>query len=49
MNISMIAFNYVMTIPAYSNEASVKEQTELGAVDMALNGVPLYNDYDGGG
>ncbi|WP_382383610.1 YHYH protein [Formosa undariae] len=49
MNTTMIAFNYVMTIPTYPKEASVKEQTDLGAVGMALNGVPLYNDYEGGG
>ena len=49
MNTTMIAFTYVMTIPAYPAEASSKEQTELGAVGMALNGAPIYNDYEGGG
>ncbi|MBK8500905.1 MAG: YHYH protein [Saprospiraceae bacterium] len=49
MNITMMPFNYVMTILIYPKEADFKEQTELGAVGMALNGVPLYNDYEGGG
>lgn len=49
MNTTMIAFNYVMTIPAFPEESSFKEQTELGPVGMALNGVPIYNDYEGGG
>ena len=49
MNTTMIAFTYVMTVPAQPAEASAKEQTELGAVGMALNGVPIYNDYEGGG
>ncbi|MGJ8593426.1 MAG: YHYH protein [Aquaticitalea sp.] len=49
MNTSMTTFNYAMTIPTNPTEASNKEQTELGAVGMALNGVPLYNDYEGGG
>ncbi len=48
-NTTMTGFNYVMTIPAYPAEATTKEQTELGPVGMALNGVPLYNDYEGGG
>ncbi|WP_339756316.1 YHYH protein [Algoriphagus aquimarinus] len=49
MNTTMISFNYVMTIPTYPGEGSYKEQTELGPVGMALNGVPIYNDYEGGG
>ncbi|UZR98957.1 YHYH protein [Chondrinema litorale] len=49
MNTTMISWNYVMTIPIYPEEANNKEQTELGPVGMALNGVPLYNDYEGGG
>lgn len=48
-NKTMIAFNYVMTIPTYPGVASFKEQTSLGPVGMALNGVPIYNDYEGGG
>ncbi|WP_339923915.1 YHYH protein [uncultured Cyclobacterium sp.] len=49
MNTSMISFNYSMTIPILPNESSFKEETELGPVGMALNGVPIYNDYEGGG
>ncbi len=49
MNTSMTTFNYVMTIPTKPQEASYKEETELGPVGMALNGVPIYNDYEGGG
>ncbi|EPR65276.1 YHYH protein [Cyclobacterium qasimii] len=49
MNTSMISFNYSMTIPTNPNESSYKEETELGPVGMALNGVPIYNDYEGGG
>lgn len=49
MNTTMIAFNYAMTIPINPQEAVTKEQTELGAVGMALNGVPIYNDYEGAG
>jgi hypothetical protein len=48
-NTSMIAFNYAMTIPVYPAEADYKEETELGAIGMALNGAPLYNDYEGAG
>lgn len=49
MNTTMTTFNYVMTIPTNPVEASVKEETELGPVGMALNGVPIYNDFEGGG
>lgn len=49
MNTSMTTFNYVMTIPTKPGEASYKEQTDLGPIGMALNGAPLYNDYEGGG
>lgn len=37
-----------MTIPTKPTEASVKEETELGAIGMALNGVPIFNDREGG-
>lgn len=40
--------NYVMTLPIYPTEASTKEETTLGAIGMALNGVPIYNDREGG-
>ncbi|MFY9241747.1 MAG: YHYH protein [Polaribacter sp.] len=48
-NTSMTTFNYVMTIPTKPSEATNKEQTDLGPVGMALNGAPIYNDYEGGG
>ena len=48
-NTSMTTFNYAMTIPAKPTEASTKEETELGPVGMALNGVPIYNNYEGSG
>lgn len=38
----------VMTIPTNPVPATVKEVTELGAIGMALNGVPIYNDREGG-
>ena len=40
--------NYSMTIPINPTEASNKEATSLGPIGMALNGVPLYNDREGG-
>ena len=40
--------NYTMTIPIFPAEASSKEVTTLGAIGMALNGVPIYNDREGG-
>jgi YHYH protein len=40
--------NYSMTIPINPTEASTKEATSLGAIGMALNGVPIYNDREGG-
>ncbi|MDB2385078.1 YHYH protein [Polaribacter sp.] len=48
-NTSMTTFNYAMTIPTNPTEATNKEETELGAVGMALNGAPIYNDYEGMG
>lgn len=38
----------IMTIPANPVAASVKEETALGAIGMSLNGVPIYNDREGG-
>lgn len=38
----------IMTIPINPVPADVKEATELGAIGMALNGVPIYNDREGG-
>jgi YHYH protein len=40
--------NYTMTIPVSPAEATTKEVTTLGAIGMALNGVPIYNDREGG-
>ncbi len=40
--------NYAMTIPISPAEASTKEVTTLGPIGMALNGVPIYNDREGG-
>ena len=48
VNTSMSAHNYVMTIPTNPNEATSKEETTLGPIGMALNGVPIYNDREGG-
>jgi YHYH protein len=39
---------YVMTIPTNPAEASSKEATSLGPIGMALNGVAIYNDREGG-
>lgn len=40
--------NYSMTISINPTEASSKEATSLGPIGMALNGVPIYNDREGG-
>jgi len=40
--------NFVMTIPINPTEAASKEATSLGAIGMALNGVAIYNDREGG-
>ncbi len=47
-NTSMIAQNLSMTIPSNPDEASSKEATSLGEIGMALNGVAIYNDREGG-
>ena len=39
---------FVMTIPTNPKEASTKEATSLGPIGMALNGVAIYNDREGG-
>lgn len=39
---------FVMTIPTSPASAATKEETTLGAIGMALNGVPIYNDREGG-
>lgn len=37
-----------MTIPTNPVAAAIKEETALGAIGMSLNGVPIYNDREGG-
>lgn len=39
---------FVMTIPLNPLAASTKEETSLGPIGMALNGVAIYNDREGG-
>jgi hypothetical protein len=39
---------FVMVIPIGPVEASTKEETALGPIGMALNGVAIYNDREGG-
>jgi hypothetical protein len=39
---------FVMTIPLSPTEAATKEATSLGPIGMALNGVAIYNDREGG-
>lgn len=39
---------FVMTLPTNPNEAASKEETSLGPIGMALNGVAIYNDREGG-
>mgnify|MGYP002633350337 CR=1 FL=1 len=48
VNTSMTAQNYVMTIPTNPSVATSHEATVLGAIGMALNGVAIYNDREGG-
>lgn len=40
--------NFSMTITLTPTEASSKEATSLGPIGMALNGVAIYNDREGG-
>lgn len=39
---------FVMTIPINPVSATTKEETSLGPIGMALNGVAIYNDREGG-
>ncbi len=48
VNTSMTDHNYSMTIPVNPTAASTHEATSLGPIGMALNGVPIYNDREGG-
>ena len=47
-NTEMIAQTYKMKIPTNPNEAASKEETSLGEIGMALNGVAIFNDREGG-
>lgn len=40
--------SFAMTIPVNPAEAIAKEATSLGPIGMALNGVAIYNDREGG-
>ncbi len=40
--------SFSMTIPVSPASAAMKEETTLGPIGMALNGVPIYNDREGG-
>ncbi len=40
--------NFSMTIPTNPTAASSKEATALGPIGMALNGVAIFNDREGG-
>jgi len=44
----MAAMNYTMTIPTRPNGALKHEKTSLGPIGLALNGVPIFNDKEGG-
>ncbi|WP_339921418.1 YHYH protein [uncultured Flavobacterium sp.] len=48
VNTSMTSHTYAMTIVAKPVVSTSHEETTLGAIGMALNGVPIYNDREGG-
>jgi hypothetical protein len=48
VNNTMIAQNYAMTISAKPGAAASNEATSLGSIGMSLNGVPIFNDREGG-
>jgi hypothetical protein len=45
---TLMTQTFVMTIPVVPVEAQSKEATSLGPIGMALNGVAIYNDREGG-
>jgi YHYH protein len=45
---SLQSQTFVMSIPISPVAASSKEETSLGPIGMALNGVAIYNDREGG-
>ncbi len=45
---SLQAQNFTMTIPVSPAIASTHEETALGPIGMALNGVAIFNDREGG-
>jgi hypothetical protein len=47
MNTEMIVYDYSMEIPTNPEEAENKQETDLGLIGLALNGVPIYNNYEG--
>ncbi|MDP5105797.1 MAG: YHYH protein [Polaribacter sp.] len=47
MNSEMTVVDYRMEIPTTPVEATNKEETDLGIIGLALNGVPIYNNYEG--
>lgn len=48
VNNTMIAQNYTMTIATKPGSSTTNEATSLGGIGMALNGVPIFNDREGG-
>ncbi len=48
VNTTMSAHNLTMTIPAKPAVSSSHEATSLGAIGMAVNGVQIFNDREGG-
>jgi hypothetical protein len=45
---NLLEQTFVMTIPINPVEATTKEETSLGPIGMAINGVAIYNDREGG-
>jgi YHYH protein len=45
---TLTAQTFVMSIPIFPVPASTKEETSLGPIGMALNGVAIFNDREGG-